>query len=114
MAFFEYDAKTGRVFKTHEHPDYGKDGKRHYVIPDVEEYHSPVTGQLISGRKQRERDLRATKSRPWEGMEQERKEAEKRKRQEQERHESEVHRQVERAFMQLPDDKRRQLAGGSL
>lgn len=45
------------------------------IVPDLPDYVSPVTGKLVSGRKQRREDLRRTNSRPWEGMDQELKES---------------------------------------
>lgn len=47
------------------------------VIPDIPGYESPVTGKWIEGRKARREDLKRSGSRPWEGLEQERKEAAK-------------------------------------
>lgn len=46
---------------------------------DIPDYISPVTGKLISGKRQREEDLKRSGCRPWEGMEVERREAQKRK-----------------------------------
>ena len=48
------------------------------VIPDLPGYQSPVTGLWVEGRKQRREDLKRTNSRPFEGIEQERKEAQRR------------------------------------
>jgi hypothetical protein len=47
----------------------------HFIQPDLPAYQSPVTGEWIEGRKARREDLQRTNSRPWEGLEQERKEA---------------------------------------
>lgn len=48
------------------------------VHADIPAYTSPVTGRWINSRKQRMEDLKRTNSRPWEGMEQEKKEAARR------------------------------------
>ena len=49
----------------------------HFIQPDLPGYQSPVTGLWVEGRKARREDLLRTSSRPWEGLEQERKEAAK-------------------------------------
>lgn len=46
-----------------------------HIWPDLPDYVSPVTGKLISGRKQRAEDLKRAGARPYEGREQEAKEA---------------------------------------
>ncbi len=48
-----------------------------FVQPDLPGYESPVTGKWVEGRKARREDLKRTNSRPWEGIEAERKEAAK-------------------------------------
>lgn len=48
------------------------------VIPDIPDYVSPVTGKLVSGRKQRREDLLKTNSRPYEGFASEKREADRR------------------------------------
>ena len=40
-----------------------------YVVPDIPDYVSPVTGLWVNGRKQRREDLKRTGSRPYEGRE---------------------------------------------
>ena len=47
------------------------------VFGDLPGYESPVTGLWVEGRRARRNDLAATHSRPYEGLEQERKEAAK-------------------------------------
>ena len=85
--------------------------KTHFVQPDVPDYISPVTGLLVSGRKQREADLRNTNSRPWEGMEQEQKEALRQRQYQDQRIEKDIFRAAETAFRNLPEHIKRQLAG---
>jgi hypothetical protein len=81
----------------------------HIVIPDVPEYQSPVDGKLVSGRVQRKQDLLRTKSREWEGMEQEKKEAARIRKYNEEKHDREVHKMVEQSFMRLNEKTRRYL-----
>ena len=40
-----------------------------YVVPDIPDYVSPVTGLWVNGRKQRREDLKRSGSRPYEGRE---------------------------------------------
>jgi hypothetical protein len=47
------------------------------VFGDLPAYESPVTGKIVDGRRARREDLKRTHSRPWEGLDQERKEAAK-------------------------------------
>lgn len=46
-------------------------------VDNMEAYESPVTGKIITNRKKRDYDLRATGSRPYEGFSSEQKEAQK-------------------------------------
>lgn len=48
-----------------------------HIWDDLPEYESPVTGQVVAGRKQRREDLKRTGSRPYEGREQEVKQAQR-------------------------------------
>ena len=81
----------------------------HIVIPDVPEYQSPVDGKWVNGRVQRKADLQRTKSREWEGLEQEKKEAARIRKYNEEKHEKEIHKMVEQSFMQLNEKTRRYL-----
>jgi hypothetical protein len=49
----------------------------HFIQADLPGYESPVTGLWVEGRKARREDLLRSNSRPWEGMEQEKKHAAK-------------------------------------
>ena len=42
--------------------------RMHFVVRDTADYTSPVSGKLVSGRRQRRYDLQATGSRPYEGF----------------------------------------------
>jgi hypothetical protein len=46
-----------------------------YIQPDIPGYESPIDGRWIEGRRARREDLKRSNSRPWEGLEQEKKEA---------------------------------------
>ena len=81
------------------------------VWGDIPDYVSPVTGLVVSGRKQRREDLRRTGSRPWEGMEQEQKEAARQRQYADERSDRRLEDAAQRAFHQL-DPARRRIFGG--
>ena len=57
--------------------DSGPRAGRVHIWDDIPDYDSPVTGKLVSGRKQRREDLKRTGSRPYEGREQEVKQAQR-------------------------------------
>lgn len=48
-----------------------------HIWDDLPDYESPVTGEVVAGRKQRREDMRRTGSRPYEGREQETKQAQR-------------------------------------
>lgn len=81
------------------------------VWADIPEYVSPVTGLVVSGRKQRREDLKRSNSRPWEGMEQEQKEAARYRAYAEERADRRLEEAAQRAFARL-DPARRRLIGG--
>jgi hypothetical protein len=90
---------------------YSQPPRAHYVIPDTPDYVSPVSGLVVSGRKQRRNDLARTGSRPWEGMTQERKEAARRTAYAEQKSEANLDRAVRETYYQLPPEKRRILEG---
>lgn len=49
----------------------------HFIQADLPGYESPIDGRWVEGRKARREDLKRSHSRPWEGMEQEKKHAAK-------------------------------------
>lgn len=81
----------------------------HYIIPDIEPYTSPITGEVISSRRQRRYDLEKHNCRPYEGKEQEWKEARRREAYRQERQDRVLTEAVQRSFAQLHPDQRRAL-----
>jgi len=80
-----------------------------YIIPDITPYVSPVTGKLISSRRQRQYDLESTNSRPYEGRAQEVKEAQRREAYRLEKQDRTLTEAVHRSFAQLHPAKRRAL-----
>lgn len=78
-----------------------------YVMPS---YQSPVTGNWIDSASQRRNDLASTNSRPWEGMEQERKEAARRENYLNVETDKAVHEMVVDSWHKLPEQTKRSLA----
>jgi hypothetical protein len=81
------------------------------VWGDLPAYESPVTGQMVEGRVQRREDLKRTNSRPWEGLEAERKEAERRKQYLAQQEEKSLEKAAWSAYFQLSPRKREILRG---
>jgi hypothetical protein len=63
------DPETGELIPKHLY--YREKVQTHIVMPDTPEYHSPVTGELVSGRVARMRDLKKHGCRPYETGERE-------------------------------------------
>lgn len=91
--------------------DFNQPPRAHFVQPDTPDYVSPVSGLVVSGRRQRRNDLARSGSRPWEGMQAERKEAERRKAYAEQRADANLDRAVRESYYQLPPEKRRILEG---
>ena len=77
------------------------------VWGDLPEYTSPIDGRIINGRVQRREDLKRSGSRPWEGMEQERKEAARQQQYNDQHLERHAEESAFKAWYQLSPDKRR-------
>lgn len=90
---------------------YTKPPRAHYVIPDTPDYVSPVTGLVVSGRRQRRNDLARTNSRPWEGMGQEMSEASRQRAYAEQRADKRLDESVRRTYHQMSPEKRRILEG---
>ncbi len=88
---------------------YQQPARIHYVIPDTGDHISPATGLVVSGRRQRRNDLRASGCRPYEGKEQELKEAARHQAYDEQKLDRGLHEKAERAFAQLSPEKRRAL-----
>lgn len=74
-------------------------------------YDSPITGQPITSHAARREDLKRTRSRPYEGLEQEKKEAERKRAYADQKHDAKLEDATRRAYHQLSPDKRRILEG---
>lgn len=70
---FVYDRASGQLVKVQPR----RAAALHFIQPDLPAYESPITGQVIEGRKARREDLRRHGCRPYEGRDQEEKEAAK-------------------------------------
>lgn len=81
------------------------------VFGDLPSYQSPIDGHWVDGRAARREDLKRTGSRPWEGLEQEKKEAARTRAYEDARFDSRVEETARRAFHQLHPNIRRQIGG---
>lgn len=106
---FVYDEKTKAMVEVSV--DRVQAPRGTLIMGDIPEYVSPVTGQLVSGRKQRREDLKRTGSRPWEGMESERKHSAKLAAEVERRNDATLDRTAREVFNQLPPSKRRLLEG---
>ena len=80
-----------------------------YGLVDIPAYVSPVSGRLINSRSERKEDLKRTGSRPWEGMEQEKKVAQARAKDEEKKTDQAIEKAAVAAWNQLPSEKRRVL-----
>ena len=92
-------------------PDHVPEPSAPMIFGDLPEYQSPVTGLVVAGRRARREDLKRTGSRPWEGLDQERKEAERRKAYTDAKLDESLTRTAAEAFYQLPPSKRAILRG---
>ncbi len=86
--------------------------RTHFVQPDLPGYQSPVTGLWVEGRKARREDLKRTRSRPYEGREQEQKEANRQRVYAEQANDRRLDETARRAYYQLSPDKRRILERG--
>lgn len=91
--------------------DFNQPPRAHFVQPDTPDYVSPVSGLVVSGRRQRRNDLARAGCRPWEGKAQEVKEAARRVAYAEQKAEASLDRAVRQAYHQLPPEKRRALEG---
>lgn len=92
-------------------PDYAPEPRSPLVFGDLPEYLSPVTGRPVAGRVARREDLKRTGSRPWEGLESEKKEAARQRGYHEEKIDASLTRAAAEAFYQLPASKREILRG---
>lgn len=78
---------------------------------DLPSYTSPIDGKWIDGRRQRNEDLKRAGSRPWEGLEQEKKEAQRQKNYAEQKLDASLTKTASETFYQLPPSKRDILTG---
>jgi hypothetical protein len=90
--------------------DYIPEPRGPLVIGDLPSYQSPIDGRWIDGRVARREDLARSGSRPWEGMEQERKEAARRQDYEHQRMDRKLDETVSRSWAQISERSRRALS----
>lgn len=77
------------------------------IMDDLPGYTSPVTGLWVEGRRQRREDLKRTGSRPWEGLDQEKKEAARHTRYADAKLDASLTKTASEAFYQMSPTKRR-------
>lgn len=83
-----------------------------YVQPDYPDYESPIDGRVVHGKKGRRYDLARSSSRPWEGMEQERKEVDRDNRIYEQHEDRRLDESVKYAIEQMHPDSRKRLLYG--
>lgn len=82
-----------------------------FVSDDIPAYLSPTTGRVIGSRSARRDDLKRSRARPWEGLEQERKEADRQRAYADEKCDSKLTETAHRVWHELPPSKRAVLDG---
>jgi hypothetical protein len=93
-------------------------GERMYIVicpafvqDDIEPYVSPATGRIIGSKSKRRDDFKRSQTRPWEGLEAEKKEAARRRKHIEDKHDAKLTDAAYRAFHALPPSKRKVLEG---
>ncbi len=86
--------------------DYIPEPRGPMIFGDLPEYVSPVTGLVVSGRVQRREDLKRSGSRPWEGLEVEKREARKQQAYSEARLDASLAKAAAESFYQLSPSKR--------
>lgn len=76
-----------------------------FGVVDIPAYQSPTTGRWINSRRERTEDLKQSNSRPWEGMEQEKKEAARRAAYDEQKQDAQIEKAVVSAWQQLTPEK---------
>lgn len=79
------------------------------IQAEIQGYVSPASGNWIDSRAARRADLRATNSRPWEGIESEKREAARRKKEAEAKFDRKIEDTARKLYHQLPADQRRAL-----
>lgn len=86
--------------------DYMAEPTTPLIFGDLPGYVSPVTGLWVEGRVARREDLKRTGSRPWEGLDQEKKESARAKQYNEQHLDASLTKAASEAFYQLPPSKR--------
>jgi hypothetical protein len=81
-----------------------------YVQRDIA-YESPTTGRVITSHRARLDDLKRSRARPWEGLEQEKKEAARKRGYIEQKQDAKLEEAARRAWHQMPPAKRAVLDG---
>ena len=79
---------------------------------DIAPYQSPVTGQAINSRSQRNEDLQRTGSRPYEGLEQEKKEVARQRHYDDVKDTAQLQASVAKSIYELPPAQKDSLLKG--
>jgi hypothetical protein len=82
-----------------------------FVQDDIPAYISPTTGRVIGSRTARRDDFARSRSRPWEGLEQERKEAARKRAYADDKFDKQITETAHKVWHQMPPDKRAVLDG---
>lgn len=80
-----------------------------YAHGDIPPYQSPITGQWIDSRTSRREDLKRSGSRPWEGLEQEKKESSRIKAYEEKKQDAKLREKVSEVFAGMSPEKKKAL-----
>jgi hypothetical protein len=105
---FIQDRETGELIPANQYTQ----AKTHYVMGDLPDYESPVDGRIVHGRKGRREDLKRTGSRPWEGMDTEKKEAARARAYDEAKADAKLHEAAARSWANLSPEKKRALLRG--
>lgn len=82
-----------------------------FVQDDIPPYVSPTTGRVIGSKTARRDDFKRSRSRPWEGMEQETKEAARKRAYQDAKDDAKLTDTAHRIWHEMPSDKRAVLDG---
>jgi hypothetical protein len=74
-----------------------------------EAYESPASGKVITSKRERQDDFKRTKTRQYEGLEQEKKEADRQSAYQEAESDKALTKSVEMAYGALPESKKKQL-----
>ena len=75
-------------------------------IVDIPAYESPASGKMITSRAQRKEDFKRTQTRPWEGMDSEKREAARQKKYSEDASDKKLDNVVRQAWADLPPNKK--------